>query len=93
MNTKYVYPEISNYWQLQDAKAQLSELVRRARECPQHVTVNGLERAVVLSTEEYVRLRGQPTGRDLVDLMARSSLADLVLEHPKVQGAVRAVTL
>ncbi|MBV5309586.1 type II toxin-antitoxin system Phd/YefM family antitoxin [Chromatium okenii] len=87
------HPEARNHWQLQDAKARFSELVRRARDCPQHVTVNGLERAVVLSAEEYMRLRGQPTGHDLVELMAGTALTDLVLEHPKVQGAVRAVTL
>jgi hypothetical protein len=57
------------------------------------VTVNGQERAVVISAEEYVRLRGQPTGRILVDLMAGSPLADIVLEHPKVRGPVRDVNL
>jgi hypothetical protein len=57
------------------------------------VTVNGEERAVVLSAEEYVRLRGQPTGRALVDLMADSPLGDVVFEHPQVKGPVRGVTL
>lgn len=87
-------PDETSYWQLQEAKARLSEVVRRAVECgPQHVTVNGEERAVVLSAEEYVRLRGQPTGRALVDLMADSPLGEVILEHPKVKGPVRAVTL
>ena len=87
-------PDETGCWQLQEAKARLSEVVRRAATCgPQHVTVNGEERAVVLSAEDYVRLRGQPTGRALVDLMAESPLADVILEHPKVKGPVRAVTL
>ncbi len=87
-------PDEMDYWQLQEAKARFSEVVRRAVECgPQHVTVNGEERAVVLSAEEYVRLRGQPTGRALVDLMADSPLGDVVFEHPKVKGPVRDVTL
>ena len=87
-------PNESGCWQLQEAKARFSEVVRRAAECgPQHVTVNGEERAVVLSAEDYVRLRGQPTGRALVDLMADSPLGDIILEHPKVKGPVRAVTL
>lgn len=87
-------PEETGCWQLQEAKARLSEVVRRAAACgPQHVTVNGEERAVVLSAEDYVRLRGQPTGRALVDLMAESPLADVILEHPKVKGPVRAVKL
>ncbi len=87
-------PNDSNQWQLQDAKARFSEVVRRAAECgPQHVTVNGQDRAVVLSAEEYRRLRGAPTGRDLVELLAHSPLADLVLEHPKIKGPVRDVEL
>jgi len=87
-------PDETSCWQLQEAKARLSEVVRRAAECgPQHVTVNGEERAVVLSAEDYVRLRGQPTGRALVDLMADSPLGDIILEHPKVKEPVRAVTL
>ena len=87
-------PDETGCWQLQEAKARFSEVVRRAAECgPQHVTVNGEERAVVLSAEDYVRLRGQPTGRALVDLMADSPLGDVILEHPKVKGPVRAVTL
>lgn len=41
-------------WHLQDAKARFSEVVRRAVEQgPQHVTVNGEERAVVVSAQEY----------------------------------------
>ena len=87
-------PDETDCWQLQEAKARFSEVVRRAAECgPQHVTVNGEERAVVLSAEDYVRLRGQPTGRALADLMADSPLGDVILEHPKVKGPVRAVTL
>ena len=87
-------PDETDCWQLQEAKARFSEVVRRAAECgPQHVTVNGEERAVVLSAEDYVRLRGQPTGRALVDLMANSPLGDVIFEHPKVKGPVRAVTL
>lgn len=45
-------PNDSNQWQLQDAKARFSEVVRRAAECgPQHVTVNGQDRAVILSAD------------------------------------------
>ena len=87
-------PDQTGRWQLQEAKARFSEVVRRAAECgPQHVTVNGEEKAVVISAEDYIRLRGQPTGRALVDLMADSPLGDIILEHPKVKGPVRIVTL
>jgi antitoxin Phd len=84
----------SSYWQLQDAKARFSEVVRRAVEQgPQHVTVNGEERAVVVSAREYDRLVGHRMGRELVRLLAESSLADVEFEHPPVTGPVRDVDL
>ena len=44
-------------WNLQDAKARFSEVVRKAaEEGPQHVSVHGKEKAVVISAEEYERL-------------------------------------
>jgi prevent-host-death family protein len=67
-------------WQLQDAKARFSELVRRAREQgPQHVTVRGEPAVVVVSEEDFARLTsshpsivdhildGAPWPDDLVD--------------------------
>ena len=50
-----------NEWQLQDAKARFSELVKRAAdEGPQTVTVRGERAAVVLSAAEYDRLAQPP---------------------------------
>jgi len=90
-------PPITNsddYWQLQDAKARFSEVVRRAAEHgPQHVTVNGREKAVVISSAEFSRIKGEPTGALLVKLMADSPLAGVTLEHPKVTGPTRDVLL
>ncbi|HUI17024.1 MAG TPA: type II toxin-antitoxin system Phd/YefM family antitoxin [Alphaproteobacteria bacterium] len=41
-------------WQVQEAKARLSEVIARAeREGPQTITRHGAERAVVLSVEDY----------------------------------------
>lgn len=41
-------------WQVQDAKARLSEVIERARtEGPQTITRHGAERAVVLSIDDY----------------------------------------
>lgn len=59
---------MTNTCQLQEAKARLSELVKRARaEGPQTITVHGEERAVVLSIEEYRRMRaGKPNFRDFL---------------------------
>ena len=41
-------------WQIQHAKARLSEVIERARsEGPQTITRHGTERAIVLSIEDY----------------------------------------
>ena len=46
-------------WQLQAAKQHFSELVERARsDGPQIVTKHGKEAVVVVSVEDYRRLRG-----------------------------------
>jgi prevent-host-death family protein len=45
-------------WQLQEAKARLSEVVKKAtKEGPQKITVHGEPTAVVISSEEYERLK------------------------------------
>jgi len=49
----------SAVWQVQDAKAHLSELIELARtKGPQTITRHGAERAVVLSVEQYRALVG-----------------------------------
>ena len=58
-------------WQIQDAKARLSEVVRDAeQEGPQEITHHGRSVAVLLSRAEYDRLAG--TGSSLVEFMQRS---------------------
>lgn len=60
-------------WQIQEAKARLSELVKDAeREGPQELTLHGRSVAVVVSRAEYDRLAG--TGESLVAFMRRSPL-------------------
>ncbi|GAC1330928.1 MAG: hypothetical protein NVSMB17_08630 [Candidatus Dormibacteria bacterium] len=47
-------------WQLQEAKQKFSEVVRRATsDGPQVVTRHGEEVAVVVSAEDYRRLKGE----------------------------------
>jgi prevent-host-death family protein len=55
-------------WQLQAAKQHFSELVERARrDGPQVVTKHGKDAVVVVSVEEYQRLRGD--GPSLVEFI------------------------
>lgn len=77
-------------WQLQTAKAQFSELFRKARaEGPQYVTRQGKETVVVLPLEDFERLSRQERGpRSLVEFFARSPLvgAGLKLERTTDYG-------
>ena len=63
-------------WQLQTAKAQFSEVFRRARtEGPQYVTRGGKEAVVIVPAEEFERLMArsqQP--KSLVEFFAQSPL-------------------
>src|SRR5476649_2690561 len=71
----------SGHWLLQDAKARFSELVRRVRsEGPQRVTVHGRDEVVVISVEEFRRLKGDLTGTSLIAAMQASPHRDVDLE-------------
>lgn len=49
---------LHNEWQLQEAKNKLSQLVKAAKKgIPQYITVHGRNTAVVISTQEYERLK------------------------------------
>jgi len=63
-------------WQIQEAKARLSEVVKRAQsEGPQDITMHGRSVAVVLSRETFDKLAGNEGS--LVEFMQRSPLFDL----------------
>lgn len=67
-------------WDLRRAKAHLSELIRRATsEGPQHITVHGHERAVVLSAEAYQALAGSRSGAALTAALAACPYPDFEL--------------
>lgn len=79
-------------WQLKDAKARLSELVRLAeREGPQKVTLHGRPAAVVLSAAEYDRLSGPKPS--FVDFMQASPLAGVDLELERDRSPAREIDL
>lgn len=71
-------------WQMKEAKARLSEVVKRAElDGPQDITLHGRSVAVVLSRAAFERLSGQMAS--LVDFMQASPMAgldeDLVFER------------
>jgi prevent-host-death family protein len=80
------------HWVLQDAKARFSELVRRVRsEGPQHVTVHGRDEVVVISAEDFHRLKGDRTGAALVEAMQASPYREIDLEPERYPLPVRDV--
>jgi prevent-host-death family protein len=84
----------SGRWLLQDAKARFSELVRRVRsEGPQRVTVHGRDEVVVISAEEFRRLKGDPTGEALIIAMQASPHRDVDLEPKRTPMRVREISL
>jgi prevent-host-death family protein len=92
--TKSRRPPGPGRWRLQDAKAQFSELVRRARERgPQRVTVHGKDAVVVVDAAEWDRLKKPMSGRDLVEALASSPLRDVPIERVSVKSPVRDVKL
>ena len=66
-------------WQLQDTRARLSEVVKKAaQEGPQHITLRGGPAAVVLSEADYQRLRRRP--RRFLDFIRNSPLRGVELD-------------
>ena len=69
------------FWQLQEAKAMLSEVVRSANHEPQIITVHGRETVVVLSIENYRKLLSPR--KNLVSFLEKSPWASIDLELPE----------
>ena len=63
------------HWQLQEAKARMSELVKRAQAAPQGITLHGKPVAVLVSQATFDML-SQAKG-SLLDFMQASPLAEL----------------
>lgn len=74
-------------WQLQDAKARLSELLRSATDGPQEITLHGKPAAVVLSKADYERLRRKAPS--LVQFLRRSPLAGVELDIERDKSLAR----
>ena len=79
-------------WQLQEAKNQLSEVVRKAQsEGPQVITLHGTDAAVVVSAKDYGRL-SRPRGK-LVDFFRKSPLVGVELNLARDKDTGRRLDL
>ena len=79
-------------WQLQEAKARFSELMRGvAATGPQTITVRGRRAAVILSADDYDRLkRSKPS---LGEFLRTSPLAGIRLNIDRDQSLLRDIEL
>jgi prevent-host-death family protein len=80
-------------WQMQEAKARLSELVKLSEsEGPQAITLHGRAVAVVLSRSAFEQLSG--SGKSLLELMQSSPLYGLAeIEFERDRSDTREVAL
>lgn len=79
-------------WQLQEAKARLSEVVKTAaKEGPQEITVHGQTAAVLLSGKDFARLAKPRPG--FVEFLRRSPLAGTDLKITRDRSSDRPVEL
>ena len=77
---KYIIEE-SPYWQVQEAKAMLSKVIKSAEQEPQIITVHGKESAVVLSMDSYRKLSSPK--ENFVRFMEQSPWASVKTELPR----------
>jgi prevent-host-death family protein len=69
-------------WQLQEAKNKLSEVVDRAlKDGPQEITRHGKKTAVIISMQEYKKLKNQKG--NLADFFRKSPLSGIDFDRRK----------
>lgn len=78
-------------WQLQEAKARFSELIRDCIKEPQIVSKSGKDEAVVISLAAYQKLRGQE--KHLIEFLENSPFKGVTLELERDKSAVREIDL
>ena len=82
---------VMRQWQVQEAKARLSHLIREANQNgPQEITAHGRSSAIVMSREDFDRLSGQ--GESIVSFFKRSplhGLDELGLDQSRPQSGKR----
>ncbi len=79
---------------MRDAKAKFSEVIKRAHsDGPQRVSVRGEREVVIVTAEEYRRLKGEESGQALIDALAHSPLRDVDFDREPYRAPVRDVDL
>lgn len=83
---------MNRQWQLQEAKARLSDLLRAvATQGRQEITVRGKSAAVVISKADFDRLK--PNKPSFVELIRSSPLVGLDLDIQRDRSPMRKLNL
>jgi antitoxin Phd len=92
LTSQFIKEAVMGQWQLQDAKARFSELIKSAQEDgPQQVTVRGKPSAVVISVEGYEAMKRQRPR--FVELLRASPLVGAEIEIVRSDSPVRDIAL
>ncbi|MBN4055237.1 type II toxin-antitoxin system Phd/YefM family antitoxin [bacterium AH-315-K03] len=79
-------------WQLQDAKAKFSEVVKLAnQEGPQEITMRGQPTAILLSLEDFEKIKGEKPS--LVSFLRSSPLVGVDLDLTRDASPAREIEL
>lgn len=79
-------------WQLQEAKAKFSKVVKLAnQEGPQEITMRGQPTAILISLEDFGKIKGKKPS--LVSFMRSSPLAGVDLDLERDKSPAREVNL
>ena len=83
---------MSKLWQLQEAKARLSEVIKQAsQDGPQTITMRGKPTAVIISRDEYERLKFPR--ESFVAFMRKSPLYHMDIDLRREQTLTREVEI
>lgn len=80
-------------WATQDAKAKFAELLRAAEKAPQTIAHRGEDRAVLISVNEYRRLKGAKKSPSFVEFMQASPLRGVELKIERSRDTGRKIDL
>ena len=78
-------------WQLQNAKAHLSDVVRQCEFEPQIISLRGVDTAVLVKYEDYQKLLGPK--KDFISFLRSSPLCGLDIEFERDKSPTRDVEL
>ena len=78
-------------WQLQEAKAKLTQLIKEANFEPQIISRRGVNETVVISMEKYKELLGKK--EDLVSFFRNSPLYGIDLDLKRDTSTIREIDL